>query len=328
VITPVCPIEYVDQGSGYPLLLVHGIFGGHDAALRLAEPEVLAGYRVIAPSRFGYLGTPMPAQPSAALQGDAHAALLDALGVDQAFVFAASAGVTSALQMAIRYPSRVTGLVLQSSNVPGPHQEKQLLPRGIAARVWRSNLLMWLIRTYFSGAIAHSMMGVPKQLPLSDTDQARLEEELDSIFPVDLRINGVLFDAYVGNPEINNAFASTRSPRLPSLSTSKMTADRHTPGPSQWHSGFRTLRSSPGNTAVTWASVSTRRYRSASRHSCVVSPAERDEILCMRKVAPAGGKSRSRTPALSVADHRIGKPRRRPIRLPLADERLKWQHEG
>jgi pimeloyl-ACP methyl ester carboxylesterase len=204
VMTPVGPIEYVDQGGGYPLLLVHGIFGGHDAALRLARPEVLAGYRVIAPSRFGYLGTPMPARPSAALQGDAHAALLDALGVEQAFVFAASAGVTSALQMAVRHPSRVTGLVLQSSNVPGPHQEKQLLPRGIAARVWRSNLLMWLIRTYFSGAIAHSMMGVPKQLPLSDTDRARLEEELDSIFPVDQRINGVLFDAFVGNPEIND----------------------------------------------------------------------------------------------------------------------------
>jgi pimeloyl-ACP methyl ester carboxylesterase len=203
VTTPVGPIEYVDQGSGYPLLLVHGIFGGHDAALRLTRPEVLAGYRVIAPSRFGYLGTPMPARPSVALQADAHAALLGALGVDQALVFAASAGVTSALQLTIQYPSRVIGLVLQSSNVPGAHHDRQLLPRWIAARLWRSNLLMWLIRTYLSGVIAHSMMGVPKQLPLSDADRARLDEELDSIFPVDRRIDGVLFDAYIGNPTIN-----------------------------------------------------------------------------------------------------------------------------
>lgn len=215
VATPIGRIEHIDQGSGFPLLLVHGIFGGHDAALRLTQADVLADYRVIAPSRFGYLGTPMPADASVALQADAHAALLDALEVERALVFAASAGVTSALQMAIRHPGRVAGLVLQSSNVPGPHHQKELLPRWVAARVWKSNVLMWLVRTYLSGVITHSMMGVPKDLPLNDAGRARLGEELDSIFPVDQRIDGVLFDAYVSNPAINDLpFGQVAAPTL------------------------------------------------------------------------------------------------------------------
>lgn len=61
---------------------------------------------------------------------------------------------------------------------------------------------MWLIRTYRSGFIAN-MMGVPDDLPLSDADRARLGEEFDSVFPVDQRIDGVLFDGFVGNREIN-----------------------------------------------------------------------------------------------------------------------------
>jgi 2-hydroxy-6-oxonona-2,4-dienedioate hydrolase len=124
------PIEYVDQGTGFAVLLVHGIFGGHDAALRLAPPEALATYRTVAPSRFGYLGTPMPPHCDVPMQADAHAALLDSLGIDRTVVYAASAGSTSALQLAIRHPDRVAGLVLQSANVPGPITRSPCFPRG------------------------------------------------------------------------------------------------------------------------------------------------------------------------------------------------------
>ncbi|GAA0505390.1 alpha/beta hydrolase [Paractinoplanes deccanensis] len=200
--TPAGPVQYLDRGAGFPILLVHGVFGGHDAAVRLAEPEILAGHRLIAPSRFGYLGTPMPRRATVALQADTHAALLDVLGVDRAVVYAGSAGGTSALQLAIRHPDRVAALVLQSTNVTGPHHDRDIMPRAVAYRLWRSELLMWLVRTYLPGVIT-SLMGVPRDLPLTDADRRRLALELDSIFPVRPRVEGIMFDAFTGNRDIN-----------------------------------------------------------------------------------------------------------------------------
>jgi pimeloyl-ACP methyl ester carboxylesterase len=51
-------------------------------------------------SRFGYLRTPLPADASAAAQADAHACLLDALGIRRAAIVGASAGAPSAMQFA------------------------------------------------------------------------------------------------------------------------------------------------------------------------------------------------------------------------------------
>ena len=83
--TAIGPIQYAEVGHGTPVLVIHGAGGGFDQGLftakgALGDDDMADNYRVIAPSRFGYLGTPMPAtgdaSPSAA--ADAHAALLDA----------------------------------------------------------------------------------------------------------------------------------------------------------------------------------------------------------------------------------------------------------
>lgn len=54
----------------------------------------------------------MPPDASPAAQADAHACLLDALGIRQAAVLGASAGAPSAMQMAISHPERVSALIL------------------------------------------------------------------------------------------------------------------------------------------------------------------------------------------------------------------------
>ena len=61
---------------------------------------------------------------------------------------------------------------------------------------------MWAIRTYAPHFVTE-LMGVPRDLPLSRADRARLEEELDAIFPVSRRSQGVLFDAFTGNKAVN-----------------------------------------------------------------------------------------------------------------------------
>src|SRR5688500_11640845 len=58
--TPCGAIEYALAGSGPPLLMIHGAGGGFDQGLEFGAPLARAGFTVIAPSRFGYLQTPLP----------------------------------------------------------------------------------------------------------------------------------------------------------------------------------------------------------------------------------------------------------------------------
>jgi len=53
-------IEYLREGEGVPILVSHGINGGFDQCLGLSELYVGNDYEIIAVSRFGYLGTPLP----------------------------------------------------------------------------------------------------------------------------------------------------------------------------------------------------------------------------------------------------------------------------
>src|SRR5687767_1648388 len=74
------PIEYAVAGRGPTTLVVHGSGGGFDQGLDIGDPLVRAGFTILAPSRFGYLRTPLPADASPEAQADAHVCLLDALG--------------------------------------------------------------------------------------------------------------------------------------------------------------------------------------------------------------------------------------------------------
>ncbi len=110
--TPFGHQEYAEQGKGDPVLVVHGASGGFDQALDMAGPLADHGFRLIAPSQFGYLGSASPADPTTAMQADAYVRLLDHLGVDKAVVVGISAGAWSSLEFAIRHPERCRALVL------------------------------------------------------------------------------------------------------------------------------------------------------------------------------------------------------------------------
>jgi len=115
--TPWGAVEYAEQGHGDPLLVVHGIFQTCVGGL-LCVRDLFINRRLIAPSRFGYLGSSMPPNATPAAQADAFAALLDALGIAQIDVIAVSAGATSALQLALRHPKRVKHLAVLVGNLP------------------------------------------------------------------------------------------------------------------------------------------------------------------------------------------------------------------
>jgi pimeloyl-ACP methyl ester carboxylesterase len=198
--TPFGPLEYCEWGEGAPLLLVHGVVGGCDVppSWRALVP---AGYRIITPSRFGYLGSPLPDKPTTAAQAEAFVSLFDALGIGQAPVLAFSAGTTSAAQLALRHPERVSALVLVASN--SPHEKPvTLAPRALAPLVF-SQPTLWLLRVFLPSKLA-AIAGTPASYELSVEDGCTLETIFDSFFPMRPRRAGCVFDGYVGNPEIGD----------------------------------------------------------------------------------------------------------------------------
>lgn len=198
------PIEYATLGEGYPVLVVHGIFGGFDQGLVVARGNIGEEFRSIVPSRFGYLRTPLPDGASPAQQADAYKCLLDALGIQHAAIFGTSAGGTSAIQFALRHPDRCSALVLLCSNAPG-ETEAALPPEPLAKVIFKSDFIFWLLTTYF-GSSMRSTMGVPEGFELTPEYEADVAEVMKTILPVNPRSDGALFDMYISNPDINTGY--------------------------------------------------------------------------------------------------------------------------
>lgn len=196
-------VEYTAYGEGYAILVVHGIFGGFDQGLVMARGQIGEGFRSIIPSRFGYLGSPIPEEPSSELQADAFACLLDALGIDQAAILGTSAGGTSAIQFALRHPERCSALILVSSNAPG--EAVGLPPRPLANILFRSDFAFWMLANPFRSTM-YSIMGVPEGYELTPEQEQEMEEVIHTVLPVKPRAEGALFDMYVSNPAINEGY--------------------------------------------------------------------------------------------------------------------------
>ncbi|GAA4043600.1 alpha/beta fold hydrolase [Sphingomonas rosea] len=107
-------LHVTEQGSGPPLLLIHGL----GAQLRsFAQPmvdELAKDYRVIRVDRPGSGYSPMLPSRSQRLvdQADAMAGLIDALALDRPWLVGHSLGGALALQIAERHPGKVRGLAL------------------------------------------------------------------------------------------------------------------------------------------------------------------------------------------------------------------------
>ena len=198
------PIEYVAKGTGFPVLVIHGIFGGFDQGLVTAGGNLGDGYLSIVPSRFGYLGTPLPDDATTEKQADAYTCLLDILGIEEAVVMATSAGGTSAIQFALRHPDRCSALILISSNAPG-ETEAGLPPKPVAKAAFKSDFIFWLLTTYFRSSM-NSIMGVPEGFELTPKFEVDVAEIMKTVLPVNPRSEGAIFDMFTSNPDINTGY--------------------------------------------------------------------------------------------------------------------------
>jgi 2-hydroxy-6-oxonona-2,4-dienedioate hydrolase len=189
------PIEYATMGEGPPVLMVHGAAGGYDQGILLARMVVGDGFRVIAPSRFGYLRTPLPANATPAAQADAHACLLDALNISKVAVVGFSAGGPSTLQFALRYPDRTSSIVLASAVVHkgGPMDFRDKI---IHYAIFKSDFLFWFITKYFEPNMI-SFFGVTPEVQAKLTPEEKhwlSDVFIPSMYPIRQRQPGILND--------------------------------------------------------------------------------------------------------------------------------------
>lgn len=111
--------NYHDEGTGFPVLLLHGSGPGVSAWAnwRLVIPELAPYRRVIAPDMvgFGYTDRPEGIKYGMDAWVKQSIDLLDALGIEQTDVVGNSFGGALALTLAIEYPERIRKVVLMGA---------------------------------------------------------------------------------------------------------------------------------------------------------------------------------------------------------------------
>ena len=225
------PIQYTEFGEGAPMLIVHGAGGGYDQGEYFAR-LIGGSCHWVAPSRFGFLGSPVPDGANSALQADAYACLLDALGIDRVGVVGISMGGPSSLLFALRHPQRTTSLVLVSAT------SHSIPPRpAILATVFSlflNDFVFWsMVHVSPRGLLA--ALGVPLEVQkqLSPQEVAQLNAFLQSIEPMGARQNGQKLEQHmseydaqqIGNIQVPTLVLHARDDTLVDFEQGKFAAN-------------------------------------------------------------------------------------------------------
>ncbi len=180
-------MTYVDEGDGEIILSVHGIFGGYDQAFDTCK-DFVSDFRILAPSRFGYLGSDISGKGTPAEQAAAYARLLDKLGIDKVFLLAASAGGSIAIRFALDYPERTKGLILYCSAMPFSEKPEKYAEYAGPPAFICNDYAMFLMSPLFEPIMGMEPSTIYGMLPISE------------------RKNGVVLDAGVTNPDMARNF--------------------------------------------------------------------------------------------------------------------------
>ncbi|MDH4155097.1 MAG: alpha/beta hydrolase [Nitrospira sp.] len=196
--SPLGDIEFKREGTGVPVLVIHGSGGGYDQGEIIATTILDERFDWIAPSRFGYLCSTFRHGATFEDQAEAYACLLSHLGLQRVAVLALSHGGPSALLFAARYPERVSSLTLVSCGVASSSEaiQAQADQKGdVLTIIFKFEILYWLVKTFLRKQLM-SLMGVSDRVIETLTiEQRRLVDQvIDGMAPVVPRYGGVVFD--------------------------------------------------------------------------------------------------------------------------------------
>jgi pimeloyl-ACP methyl ester carboxylesterase len=206
-------------GSGEPVVLIPGIFGGAYGYRKIVGPLVQRGYRciVIEPLGYGRSSYPEGADYSFTAQAERIGRVLDSLGVRHALFIANSTGASITLRVALAYPDRVRGILsidggpAESAATPGMKKAfrfggfitKMAVNEGKLRHDVRSEIVKnsgdttWLtqkvVREYTAGQAADLNGAIDAFRSMSKSKESgSLREQLDEIrVPVRLLVGGV-----------------------------------------------------------------------------------------------------------------------------------------
>ena len=128
-VTPSIRWAVRDEGTGHPVLLLHGFTGTSEAWDEHGD-DLVARYRILVPSLPGHGGTDAPPEAmSVEATAGALASLLIARDAAPAHVVGYSLGARVALRLAIAHPEVVDRLVLESPSAGLPTEAERAARR-------------------------------------------------------------------------------------------------------------------------------------------------------------------------------------------------------
>jgi len=184
------PIQYGLVGDSGPVILfAHGTPGGFDQTPFFSDSG-FESYRILTPSRPGYMATPLDVGRTPEDQARAYAALLDELNIDEVVVIGVSGGGPSAISFAAMYPQRTLALIglealsqrtTEPLDIPLPMRSDFLFWAGIsvATELGDGKVVLGLFDPEDAERIEHSPDGLE-----------RIHDWLWAAWPISLRLTG------------------------------------------------------------------------------------------------------------------------------------------
>ncbi len=174
-------LYYEVHGSGEPLLLIAGLASDSGSWQPVVE-ELAQHYRVILPDNRGAGRTePQDVEISIKAIADDCMALLSHLGFSSANILGHSMGGFVAQDCAIRYPARVTKLILESTSAFCSPRNTALfsdwyryIQNGMALELWFRNIFYWIFSESFftDAAVLHKAVKLAVEYPYPQTVNA------------------------------------------------------------------------------------------------------------------------------------------------------------
>lgn len=213
------PLEYAVAGDGPPVMMIHGTGGGFDQGLLFAHALRERGFRIVAPSRFGYLRSAFPDNASPAHQADVLVTLLDHLDTERLPVIGGSAGALTAAEFARRHPDRCSHLVLlmPAANLTGRDPvEFSALQRTAVNAVLASDLAFWALSSLAPGQMIGTLLATDPALlsRVAPEERRRAELILDGLMPISRKADGLRTDGFWAGTPSPTAYEDISVPTL------------------------------------------------------------------------------------------------------------------